>query len=62
MLTDANMGYLVRAVVVAGVEGADAPVNFEQRVHATLNFQPFYSNFVLFLSICGLLSFNLKTL
>ena len=30
-----------RAVVVAGAEGADAPVNFEQRVHAPLNFQPF---------------------
>ena len=51
-----------RAVVVAGAEGADAPVNFEKRVHAPLNFQPFQSNIVLFLSFCGLLSFNLKTL
>ena len=31
----------VRALVVAGAEGAVAPVNFEQRVHAPINFQPF---------------------
>ena len=28
---------LIRAVVVAGAEGAAAPVNFEQRVHAPVN-------------------------
>ena len=33
--------FLSRAVVVAGAEGAAAPVNFEQRVHAPVNFQPF---------------------
>ena len=32
---------MFRAVVVVGAEGADASVNFEQRVHAPLNFQPF---------------------
>ena len=31
----------IRAVVVAGAEGAAAPVNFVQRVHAPVNFQPF---------------------
>ena len=30
-----------RALVVAGAEGATAPVKFEQRVHAPVNFQPF---------------------
>ena len=29
--------YYYRAVVVAGAEGATAPVNFEQRVHAPVN-------------------------
>ena len=36
-----SSSYLSRALVVAGAEGAAAPVNFEQRVHAPVNFQPF---------------------
>ena len=32
-----------RALIVAGAEGAAAPFNFEQWVHAPVNFQPFYS-------------------
>ena len=31
-----------RAFVVADAEGAAAPFNFEQWVHAPVNFQPFY--------------------
>ena len=38
-----------RALVVAGAEGATAPVNFEQRVHAPVNFQPFQFEYALFL-------------
>ena len=30
-----------RVLVVVGAEGAAAPVNFEQWVHAPINFQPF---------------------
>ena len=30
-----------RALVVVDAEGADEPVNFEQQVHAHINFQPF---------------------
>ena len=37
-------------LVVAGAEGAAAPVNFERRVHATGNFCTSFLNF------CGLLS------
>ena len=36
-----NVGDLYRALIVAGAEGAAAPVNFEQQVHAPVNFQPF---------------------
>ena len=33
---------MTRALVVAGAEGAAAPFNYEQRVHAPVNFQPFH--------------------
>ena len=33
--------FIIRALIVAGAEGATEPVNFEQRVHAPVNFQPF---------------------
>ena len=36
-----------RALIVAGAEGATAPINFEQRVHAPVNFQPFLFYFSL---------------
>ena len=38
MLMIAYLQYVIRALIVAGAEGAAAPVDFEQWVHAPVNF------------------------